>query len=490
MKTPIYDFVTEYIASGTSRLHMPGHKGHGLLSIEQRDITEIKGADVLSEGTGIIGESEANAAALFGSGQTLYSTEGSSLPIRAMLFLALLRWRERESRAPGASSGGDAAGKESGGAPASAARPFILAARNVHKVFLSACALLDLDVEWVWPDAEGPDSVCGCHPSPGSVGDALRRLAGEGRVPAAVWLTSPDYLGAEADIRGIRAAVDLACGEGSVPLLVDNAHGAYLRFLSESRHPLDLGAYMCCDSAHKTFPVLTGGAYLHLSREAARDVGAEARNALALFASTSPSYVILQSLDLCNRYLEDGYPKRLAEACRRVAGLKDYLAVLGIRSLESEPLKLVLDAGSAGSGVSGMKLADMLRQYGIEPEFADVHYVVCMFTPENYTVDYLRLVQVFRDLPKLLTHGVRKAPPPEAGPGLKLRPLKRAMSIREAVFSPHETIDVRESAGRVLGEATVSCPPAVPIAVCGEVLAEDLVPVFLAYGIREVSVVR
>lgn len=474
MKTPIYDFVTEYIASGTSRLHMPGHKGHGPLSIEQRDITEIKGADVLSEGTGIIGESEANAASLFGSGQTLYSTEGSSLPIRAMLFLALLRWRERTGR----------------GAGASAARPFILAARNVHKVFLSACALLDLDVEWVWPDGDGPDSVCACHPSAGSVGEALGRLAGEGRVPAAVWLTSPDYLGEEADIRGIRAAVDSVCGKGAVPLLVDNAHGAYLRFLPESRHPLDLGAYACCDSAHKTFPVLTGGAYLHLSPEAVRETGAEARHAMALFASTSPSYVILQSLDLCNRYLADGYPKKLAEACRRVSGLKDYLSVLGIRSLVSEPLKLVLDAGSAGSGVTGTKLAELMRAYGMEPEFADVNYVVCMFTPENYTVDYLRLVQMFRDLPKLLVHGVRPAPAPEAGPGLKLRPLKRAMSIREAVFSPHETIDVRGSAGRVLGEATVSCPPAVPIAVCGEIITEDLIPVFSAYGIREVSVVR
>ena len=91
MNTPIYDFVSEYISRRSSRLHMPGHKGHGPLLIEQRDITEIPGADVLSEAQGIIGESQRNAARLFDSGLTLYSTEGSSLSIRAMLFLALQR---------------------------------------------------------------------------------------------------------------------------------------------------------------------------------------------------------------------------------------------------------------------------------------------------------------------------------------------------------------------------------------------------------------
>ena len=96
MNTPIYDFVTEYIRADISRLHMPGHKGHSafgaaLYGIEARDITEIRGADVLSEATGIIGESEANAAALFGTALTLYSTEGSSLALRTMLALALSR---------------------------------------------------------------------------------------------------------------------------------------------------------------------------------------------------------------------------------------------------------------------------------------------------------------------------------------------------------------------------------------------------------------
>ena len=98
MTTPILDFLNTYAASDTLRLHMPGHKGLPALGCEALDITEIAGADALYEAGGIIAESERSAAALFGSARTLYSTEGSSQCIRAMVFLAL---QNRPSGAPG-----------------------------------------------------------------------------------------------------------------------------------------------------------------------------------------------------------------------------------------------------------------------------------------------------------------------------------------------------------------------------------------------------
>jgi len=477
MTTPIYDFVTNYIASGTSRLHMPGHKGHGPLCVENRDITEIEGADVLCEGTGIIGESEANASALFGTGTTLYSTEGSSLAIRAMLYLALLR---------------------SGQQDPAAGRPVVLAARNVHKAFLYACAMLDCDVEWIYPENTDLDSVCSCHPTPEQVRSSLEQMAARSRLPFAVYITSPDYLGTIADVRGIADVLESFGAEAEpgpdIPLLVDNAHGAYLRFLSPSLHPMDLGAWMCCDSAHKTLPVLTGGAYLHLSEAAAAEVGHEARQAMALFGSTSPSYLILQSLDLCNRYLSGDFRKKLTETCRRVSGLKTYLDMLGISTLDSEPLKLVIKAAP----LTGKQLAGIFRRYGAEPEFSDIHYLVCMFTPENYTEDYMRIVQIFRDttdvweaITDAAEFGRLPGIPAElSSQPLVLRPLERVMSVREAVFSSHETIDVRQSAGRILGQISVSCPPAVPLAVSGERITPDLIPLFLAYETETVSVVR
>ena len=151
MKTPIYDFVTEYINSEAVRFHMPGHKGKGLLGCEDRDITEISGADALYEASGIIGESEENATALFGTGRTVYSTEGSTQCIKAMLELARRWWQKKQKCADGITS--------------SSSRPVIVAARNVHKAFLYAAILLDFDVVWLWSEEENP-SLCSCAVSP------------------------------------------------------------------------------------------------------------------------------------------------------------------------------------------------------------------------------------------------------------------------------------------------------------------------------------
>ena len=260
MNAPIHEFVRRYIESGAARLHVPGHKGVGPLGCEAWDITEIAGADALYEADGIIAESERNASALFGSGATFYSAEGSSLCIRAMLHLALTH------------------------RPASAARPVALAARNAHKAFLYAAALCDFDVQWLWPEAE--TSLCACPVSPEALSRTLDAMKEK---PFCVYVTSPDYLGGMQDIR---ALADV-CHARGVPLIVDNAHGAYLKFLPESLHPLDLGADLCCDSAHKTLPVLTGGAYLHISRNADPALIAAAKDALALAIAHAHSNSLL-----------------------------------------------------------------------------------------------------------------------------------------------------------------------------------------------------
>ena len=151
---------------------------------------------------------------------------------------------------------------------------------------------------------------------PEALASALDELSAEGRTPFGVYLTSPDYLGFVQDVAGLSAV----CHAHGLPLLVDNAHGAYLHFLKEgSRHPIQLGADLCCDSAHKTLPVLTGGAYLHLGPSVQADEAA-VRNALALFGSTSPSYLILQSLDAANAILADSFREKL-DICRWRLGM-------------------------------------------------------------------------------------------------------------------------------------------------------------------------
>lgn len=438
MDTPIYDFCQRYREKQIARLHMPGHKGKPLLGCEGLDLTEVQGADELYAPDGVIAQSEKNATALFGTGRTLYSTEGSSQCIRAMVKLGLML------------SGKSGRGK-------------ILAARNAHKAFLYACALMDVDVVWIYP--ENWTGICSCPVTPKALSEAI----GVHR-PDAVYLTSPDYLGQVVDV----GAISEICHKAGVPLLVDNAHGAYLHWLGQ--HPMDLGADICCDSAHKTLPVLTGGAYLHLSKEANAGIGSEAKAALELFGSTSPSYLILQSLDRCNAYLERDFSEDLRRCADRVSGLREKLSV---KDISQEPNKMVLDCYSIG--YTGEAVAAALRGGLCEPEYADSRYVVCMFSPQNREIDYMRLEEALLSLP------VKKALTEES---FRLTPAQRCMTVRQAIFAPHEWVPVGEALGRICGSPTVSCPPAIPITVSGEIITEEAVALYQKNGIWQVSVVK
>ena len=444
MNTPIHDFLRDYAQAGMSRFHMPGHKGKPFLGCETLDITEVAGADALYEAEGIIAESEASASRLFGSGRTLYSTEGSSQCIRAMLYLALT------SRPAGASN-------------------TVVAARNVHRAFVYAAALLDLNVVWLWPEGDSA-SICGCPVSPGSLERTLSELDAP---PAAVYLTSPDYLGGTADI----AALAAVCRRHNTVLAVDNAHGAYLHFLSPPAHPLDLGAALCCDSAHKTLPVLTGGAYLHIGRSAPAGFGASAKTAMALFGSTSPSYLTLASLDLCNRYLAEGYPDRLSRAAGELDRLRGRLASNGWQVLATDPLRLTLQAPE---GLTGHALAERLRRGGVECEYADRDFLVLMATPENKPEDLVRIETAL---------GKNRAPLAEP-PSLPLARGELACSIREALFAPHEAVPADRALGRICGAPTVACPPAIPIAVSGERIGMEALTLFRYYGVGSVDVLK
>ena len=451
MTTPIRDFVLSYTEKSPLRLHMPGHKGASLLGFEAYDITEVSGADSLYEAEGIIRESEENASLLFGC-PTYYSTEGSSQCIRAMLYLVMLHAKER---------GID--------------RPLILAGRNAHKTFLSAVGLLDLDVEWLYP--ENGAGYLACPVSPERLTARLAQMKSEGRLPAAVYLTSPDYLGNTADIGGIAEV----CHGFGVLLTVDNAHGAYLRFLPESGHPMDLGADLCCDSAHKTLPVLTGGAYLHIGVHLPALFCGHAKQALALFGSTSPSYLILQSLDMANAVMADGgYAPSLLATAKRVEACRQRLAACGLCPMQTdEPLKLTVCP--RGYGYTGIEVAEHLRRNGIECEFADPDFLVMMVTPAITERDLDRVTEVLCALP-------RRERIPECPPAL-VKP-ERVTSVREALLSPSEVLPVRECVGRVLAAATVGCPPAVPIVVSGERIGADAVACFRYYGIETCAVVK
>ena len=198
---------------------------------------------------------------------------------------------------------------------------------------------------------------------------------------------------------------------------------------------------------------------------------------MAMFGSTSPSYLTLASLDLCNQYLADGYAHRLAGTLTKLSALRRQLTSQGWRLLDSDPLRLTVDARAGG--LTGHALAQRLAGQGLGWEYASDEHLVLMVTPENQPEDYARLCQAMG----------QAGPPLPQLPQLPPARGRQAMSIRKALLSSQETLPVESSPGRVCAAPAVSCPPAVPVAVSGEVIGPAALALFRRYGIREVAVV-
>lgn len=441
MKTPIVSFLKSYQEKSPVRMHMPGHKGAGILGFEGMDLTEIYGADELFAAEGIIKESEQNASSLFGC-PTYYSTQGSTLCIQTM---CTILYQDAKSK-----------GK----------KPKILAGRNAHRSFIHAAALLDFEIEWLYGNSDYLS--CKIH------AEDLEKAIIESH-PTAVYLTNPDYLGNLLDIQSLASV----CKKHNVLLAIDNAHGAYLRFLEPSLHPIDLGADLCCDSAHKTLPVLTGGAYLHLSESLNQVWKNDVKHFMEYFSSTSPSYLIMASLDAANKVLDTTFRNSLFECVRRVDGLKNTLIQHGYTILSGEPMKITISTKEFG--YTGNEIANLLMECDIYPEFYDSDYIVLMPSPYNTKDDLKRL--------ETCLCGIERKPilinkPP------KLEQSKKAMNVRQALFSSSITLDVSKSLGQVCSSVTVSCPPAILPVIPGEVISESSIEVMKYYGIETVRVVK
>ena len=441
MKTPVVSFLKSYQEKSPVRMHMPGHKGAGILGFEGMDLTEIYGADELFAAEGIIKESEQNASNLFGC-PTYYSTQGSTLCIQTMCTILC---QDAKSK-----------GK----------KPKILAGRNAHRSFIHAAALLDFEIEWLYGNSDYLS--CKIH------AEDLEKAIIES-LPTAVYLTNPDYLGNLLDIKSLASV----CKKHNVLLAIDNAHGAYLRFLKDSLYPIDLGADLCCDSAHKTLPVLTGGAYLHLSDSLNQVWKNDVKHFMEYFSSTSPSYLIMASLDAANEVLDTTFKNSLFECIQRVDGLKNTLVQHGYTVLSGEPMKITISTKEFG--YTGNEIANLLMECDIYPEFYDSDYIVLMPSPYNTKDDLKRLETCLCGIegkPIL----VNKLP--------KLEQSKKAMNVRQALFSSSITLDVSKSLGQVCSSVTVSCPPAILPVIPGEVISESSIEVMKYYGIETVRVVK
>lgn len=439
VKTPIYDFVRKYSGDEYIRAHMPGHKGKSLYDkflnpVFSMDITEINGADALFEANGIISESENIASDIFLTEKTVYSASGSTLSIQAMLLTAC------------------------------GINKKIIAGRNAHRSFINACALLNEEVYWIYP--EKVSSCAEGKYSPDDIENALLKFPAD-----AVYITSPDYLGNISDIKGISSV----CKRHGTKLIVDNAHGAYLKFCT-NLHPMDQGADLCCDSAHKTLPVLTGGGYLH---SADKEAGEKLKKNMSVFASTSPSYLILTSLDLCNRYLDERAGKEFKDTAKKINEIKTELS--GIYEFTGdEPLKLTVHTPNLG--ITGKELSEYLRNQNIECEYADEFYLVMMLSPFNSDKDFCAIEKALKSL-KMPRRIIKEK-------HFSYPRCKARMSIRDAMFSQSVLISVDDALGKTSSMTRVVCPPGIYPLVPGEIIDEDMISVLKKQNIGYVSVVK
>ncbi len=425
MNTPICNFLERYTMDNRLRLHTPGHNGEF-----PHDITEVHGADSLyntDTSGGIIAASEAMAASLFGAKRTCYSCGGSTLAIQTGL--ALLKARGCKT---------------------------IAASRYSHRAFADACAALHLKIKWLYPSE---------YLSADVKYDA-RALVGAD----AVFITNIDYYG------GTWKFV-----KPNIPVLIDNAHGSYLKFVdkrefgTEYLHPLELGfPLMSAESAHKTLPVLTGGAYLHFTDGV--DFS-RAKEFMSVFGSSSPSYLILESLDRFNGIIAQNF-QTVNNACEAVASLKQDLERCGIPLKKSDPLRVTINARDCG--MSGFEYAAALRSNGVECEMADENYVVLMFSGVSSLEECDRAEMAIKFVLTRNPLPLVKYPAIKAAEG---------MPMWEAMYKPRKLVPIEAARGEICAEMRSVCPPGIPLIYPGEIIDHTTAEILKKRGINKMYIV-
>ncbi|MBQ4100522.1 MAG: aminotransferase class V-fold PLP-dependent enzyme [Oscillospiraceae bacterium] len=471
--TPIYDMLKKYVDSDFSRFHMPGHKGnylnHIFSDILKYDITEINGADSLYHADGVILQSEQNIAEIYGAKRTLFSAGGATLAIQTMLSLAL------------------------------SPHDKIIAGRNIHTSAVNVMALLDLTPIWVYPDG------CSGENLPGRIlAEDVEKAIIQNPDAKAVYITSPDYFGVVSNI----SAISAVCHRYNIPLLVDNSHGAHLiltdkvekvlsadevssicnRYnielqnheieIKKSMHPLLNGADMCVDSAHKTLPVLTGGAFLHIANERYVE---NAKNRMSMFGSTSPSYLIMLSLDLCCEYLKTKAKEDFANLFAKTDEIYALAKEKGFSIPNGVLDKSKITLSATNLGYNGNELADYLRTYKIEVEYASLSHIVLMPSPFSKDEDFIRLTSAIEQI-------IPRTPIKISGAEY-LSP-SVVCSIRDAVFGDSVELDVEFCENRVSAEVKSPCPPGVPIIMPGERIEKGMSHILKKYGIDKIKVLK
>ena len=446
----LYARLKEYADSGIYPFHMPGHKRRCMPEetgeVYRMDITEIDGFDNLHDARGILREAQLYAARLYGAEESFFCINGSTGAVLAAVS-AVCR--------PGGR---------------------ILVARNCHKSVYNAIEVNHLDVSYIYPQVNSIYSVCeGIYPQ-----DIDKEWIKHPDIQAIV-ITSPSYDGVVSDLRQI---CSIAHARG-IPVIVDEAHGAHFPFSGYfPESALQCGADIVIHSMHKTLPAMTQTALLHVS---GRLVDRERlRRMLTVYQSSSPSYILMGSLDDCLHLLDAHGDEMFAQYTQRLEKLRRELAeaerirLLDLRDLDPERSfdydrsKLLLFAGP-GTGGGKILYKTLLDEYGLQMEMMTSEYVLAMTSVCDDEEGFKRLRRaVIR-----LDEEAKKAAPDQEKPdeGEIAAPLPqpvRIFPVWEAVWREKEKLPLRKASGRIASEYIYLYPPGVPLLVPGEQISEDV----------------
>ena len=456
----LIDRLKEYSRSDFYPFHMPGHKrqiengvGAEFPAPFSIDITEIDGFDNLHHAEGILRESMEWAASVYGADKTYYLINGSSCGILSAI------------------SGCVVAGGK------------ILVSRNCHKSVYNGIFLNHLESEYIYPQFIDNFGITGGL----SANDVDNLLARYPEIQA-VLVVSPTYEGIVSDI----AAIADAAHRHNVPLIVDEAHGAHFPFGKELPvSALELGADVVIQSVHKTLPSMTQTALLHI-KDGLVDADMIERY-LHIYQSSSPSYVLMASIERCIEWMDtegrdrmEEYLSMLREARKKLKGMK-YLKLLDRELIGSGDIydlditKIVIS--TRGTSIDGAKLDEVLRRnYHLEMEMCGPESVVALTSLMDTKEGLDRLTDALIEVDAGLAEGeIRDSVLCPVYPKIKLK-------IAHALNTPGEPVKWKDAAGRVSAEFVYIYPPGIPLIAPGEILEEDLINKIIDYKKKGLSV--
>lgn len=440
----LYKELTDYSKKDYYPFHMPGHKRNpysidGDFSFD-RDITEIDGFDNLHHPEGILKEAQEAVSELYGSLESFYSINGST----AALLSAVSASVERGGK--------------------------ILMARNCHKAVYHAVYLRNLNPVYIYPQTAMEFGING-----GILPEKVDNLLAENPEIEAVLITSPTYDGIVSDIKQIAKIAH----SYKIPLIVDEAHGAHFRFSEYFPvSAVELGADIVIQSLHKTLPSMTQTAVLHRCSE--RVAGDLLRRFMGIYQSSSPSYILMASMDACmDKLSRDGekmfreFTVRLDMVRKRLSKCKHIRLItpeknesLGIYDFDRSKLLL----STENSTLTGHQFHKILREeFLLEMEMEAENYVLALTSAGDTEEGFIRLceaveeidrresLKIYKKSDKILFHLKNLCAEPE-----------QRMSITDAMEAPAEVCPLEESIGKISAEFAYLYPPGIPILAPGE----------------------